>query len=785
MLAVAIACVVARRESIGIVAVVLLVAVLGVMAYAPFHSLPTSVKQLEGWLHRPVAVEGVVKHVEPRASGALRLTLRYDSIETPDEQLLGSGLVLVTLKEPSREYCYGQRLRFSCRLRRPQNFNNPGGFDYERFLAHRNIYISAFLNDDRTVVLLREDDGNLLITGLERYRGHLRRLICGRLAAPERDMVLALLLGEKRTLDPQIREQIARLGVAHLLAISGLHIGIVAGLAFGLACFVLRRFPRLLLFVELWKAAALVSIVPVVLYCGIAGLQIPTLRAGIMIVVCIISLLINRRQDIFNVLALACFIILIWKPSSLFEISFQLSVSAVFFLILCAPALQRLLAAAELSDLQRTRTTVFWLYRFLGGILTASLIATAATAPVTAFYFQQLSLAGIVANCVLVPVIGFGAVPCALLAAMLLPLYEPAAAGLLHVAALILKQTILWIRFWSDMPLASVHVSPPSPSAIAAYFSLLLCLICCKRRLRIILTSLLCIAVVVLWVRQPVDRFEGLLRITFLDVGHGDATVIQFPHGQVMLIDSGGLRSNHFNTGKSIVAPALMALGIRQVTWLVISHPHHDHMAGMPYILEYFGPEELWVPMRESPDPFFGQLICTARKQGMRVRFPMRGTEPFHIDGVTVEFLSPESEQAETAWSYPDLNNSSMVMKLSYGKHSFLFTGDIGAQQEQVLLARGVDLQAQVLKVPHHGKRGSSTGAFLKEVNPDSAVFSCRPYSGRDIPGDVLNRYRKHAIDVLRTDENGAIQVTSDGSRLTTYTFLPDRKFMPYAPDSV
>ena len=170
-------------------------------------------------------------------------------------------------------------------------------------------------------------------------------------------MVLALLLGEKQTLDPQIRKEVARLGVAHLLAISGLHIGIVAGLAFALACFALRRYPRLLLFVDLWKAAAMVSIVPVVLYCCVAGLQIPTLRSGIMIVVCIIALLINRRQDIFNALALACFIILIWMPTSLFEISFQLSVSAVFFLILCAPHVQKLLAAAGPPDAAQHRHT--------------------------------------------------------------------------------------------------------------------------------------------------------------------------------------------------------------------------------------------------------------------------------------------------------------------------------------------------------------------------------------------------------------------------------------------
>jgi len=784
-LAGAVVCVAIRREAFGTGAVILLMTVLGALAYAPFHTLPPSIRQLEGWLHQPVVVEGIVKHVEPRASGAIRLTLRYVSIENPDEQFLGSGLLLVTLKKSSREYCYGQRLRIVCRLRRPKNFNNPGGFDYERFLAHRGIYVSAFLNDDLRVVLLREDSGNLLIGALERYRSRLRRLICERLEIPERDMVLALLLGEKQTLDPQIRKRIAQLGVAHLLAISGLHIGIVAGLAFVLACFVLRRCPKLLLYVELWKVAALVSVLPVAVYCCIAGLQIPTLRAGIMIVVCIAALLINRRQDIFNALALACFIILIWMPTSLFEISFQLSVSAVFFLIVCAPHVQALFSAIEQTGLQGTRKAALRINRFLGGILTASLIASVATAPVTALYFQQFSLAGIFANCILVPAIGFGAVPCALLAAVMLPLNETAASGLLCAAAVVLKQALLWIQFWSDAPLASVNVSPPSAVAMVAYFSLLLCLLYCRKRRRIVLASLLCVAVAVLWVRQPVDLCEGFLRITFLDVGHGDSIVIQFPQGQAMLIDSGGVRSDYFDTGELIVAPALRALGIRQVTWLVISHPHHDHMAGMPYILEYFQPRELWVPMVEYPDPFFRGFVRSARSQGLIIRSPVYGTEPLTIDGVVVEFFSPCAPQAAAARTYHDLNDSSLVIKFTYGSHEFLFTGDIGTQQEQALLERGIDLQARVLKVPHHGKRGSSTAVFLDAVNPGCAVFSCRPYAGRDIPVDVLNRYRARGVDVLRTDKHGAIQIISNGSELRTYKFFPHREFVPYEPNPV
>jgi competence protein ComEC len=247
-----------------------------------------------------------------------------------------------------------------------------------------------------------------------------------------------------------------------------------------------------------------------------------------------------------------------------------------------------------------------------------------------------------------------------------------------------------------------------------------------------------------------------------------------------MLIDSGGLSSDRFDTGESIVAPALMALGIRRVNWLVISHPHHDHMAGMPYVLEYFQPEELWVPMEEYPDPFFNGIVRSARRKGLTVRTSARGTAPLSIDGVVVEILSPDATQAETAQAYHDLNDSSLVMKISYGRHAFLFSGDISVRQEQVLLERDLDIRAKVLKVPHHGKRSSSSQAFLDEVDPERAIFSCRAYAGSDLPTDVLNRYRSCGIQTLRTDVHGAIQITSNGTQLETYTFMPHREFRPW-----
>jgi len=781
--AAALACAYMRRLKAGSAAVVVLAVMFGALGYAPFTVTPLRVQQLEQWLNRPVAVEAEVERAEPLAAGALRLRLRYDSIETAEKQFLGEGRLQVTLHKPSRYYSYGQRLRLTCRLRRPRNFSNPGGFDYKRFLAHRGIYLTAALNDDRTILILRENGGSAPMRALERYRSRLRRLINRRLAPPKRDIVLALLLGEKQTLDKTIQKQFARLGAAHLLAISGLHIGIVAALAFGFACFLLRRRPRLLLYVELWRTAALAALVPVCIYCCVAGLQIPTLRSGIMIAACTACLLLKRRQDVLNALALAGCCILVWMPSSLFEISFQLSFIAVLCLILYAPYVQRLFALLEGIGPGRPRTPFLYLFRFLGGILAASAVATAATAPLAARYFHQCSLAGIPANCVLVPAVGFGAVPCALGSALLLPLSETAAAGLLHMAGLILDQTLLWTAFWSQARIAAMQVPPPTAAELTAWYAGILCLPLCLHRRRRLCALLLCAALAALLLWLPGAGPDGLLRVTFLDVGHGDAAVIRFPQGRAMLIDSGGLRSERFDTGASIVVPALHAMGIHDLGWLVITHPHHDHMAGMNAVLQWFRPDELWVPDDTCPDPLLASILENARRRRTIIRTPSCETPALVVNNAMIEILSPAAQQAAAARTYHELNDSSLVIRISYGGHAFLFTGDIGAQQERFLAHRPANIRAQVLKVPHHGKRGSSTAAFLDAVAPCLAVFSCRPPAGRDLPADVLSRYRQRAVQQLRTDKHGAVQVVSNGTRLEISTFLPQGTFTPCVPN--
>jgi len=238
-------------------------------------------------------------------------------------------------------------VRFFCYLRKPSNFNNPGSFDYVRYLSLKNVFVTAFLRDDFGVTKTGEGFGNPFLLKAYKYRIRIRSLIDGEVPSPAGDVLKALILGDKGMLPHEIREQFIKLGTAHLLAISGLHVGIVAFVSYLFFNLLFRVYHKVLLYVDVFKCSVFLSIFPVLFYCLIAGFQLPTLRAALMVLLYMVSLLISRKQDILSTLFAAGFVILLLMPSSIYEVSFQLSFSAVFFILLLVPAMKEVFKKNE------------------------------------------------------------------------------------------------------------------------------------------------------------------------------------------------------------------------------------------------------------------------------------------------------------------------------------------------------------------------------------------------------------------------------------------------------
>ena len=251
------------------------------------------------------------------------------------------------------------------------------------------------------------------------------------------------------------------------------------------------------------------------------------------------------------------------------------------------------------------------------------------------------------------------------------------------------------------------------------------------------------------------DRyFEPTLRVTFLAVGQGDGAVVRFPGSRVMLIDAGGSFSDEFDPGERLVAAYLWSQKIMHVEYLVLSHPEMDHFGGFNFIARNFSPAEFWAIGAPSPDRKYEALLEVLAATGVRLRLMDSRAAAREIGGVTVVCLNPDPTLSASR------NDSSMMLMLSFGQNRILFTGDIEARGEEAVIARGGDLHATVIKVPHHGSRTSSTPEFVAAVRPTLAVMSLgyRNRYGFPEPG-VVARYREAGAIVLRTDQCGAVTI--------------------------
>jgi competence protein ComEC len=232
-----------------------------------------------------------------------------------------------------------------------------------------------------------------------------------------------------------------------------------------------------------------------------------------------------------------------------------------------------------------------------------------------------------------------------------------------------------------------------------------------------------------------------------------------------MLIDGGGSRNDDFDMGRAVVAPALYHLGVRRVDYVVLSHPHQDHAGGLAYILEHFNAKELWLTQTAAAEMAGQRLMLAARRSGVRQRILSAEADPMLIEGVCISFLNPLEDRGQPlAAGRRDANNDSLVMRVGFKDVGFLFTGDIRGEQERMLVHAERPLQATVLKVPHHGRPGSSLPEFVHAIAPQIAVISCRPFGREKVPAAaVLETYRQARAQVYRTDMHGAVTITTDG----------------------
>jgi competence protein ComEC len=723
-------------------------------------SLPANHVRLLTHENSRVYLEGLLVREPERLPNRHRWLLRCERIWHPTGAEEISGKLLLSLRYVRREWHYGDRVRFWIRLQAPRDSGNPGGFDYATYLARQEIYAIGYLDGDHEIELVARKPAPVR-AGIESLRREIRRYIDQHVPAENGALMKALVVGDMGAVTKDMRNEFTAAGVNHVLSISGLHVSML-----GLVVFLMFRFGCgysifLTLRCNLVKIATFFSFLAVVFYTAVAGAMVPTVRSAIMIGVYELAVLLDREEEVFVSLTFAALLIALIWPAVIADISFQLSFLAVLFIVWGMRRMMEQSPKRQRDELPQERS--WWKEKLWQGKLhlAVPLFATLGTGPLIAHYFGHLSLAGLVANPIVVPLVGLVVVPLGLMTGFL-SLILPSAAGILLWPAEYLLSATLWlVGLFARLPLANIAVPVPNLFEVTTLYLFIVSLFFLGRN-RFAIFAVVVLGVVLgadafYWWQERWDRKE--LRITHLNVGQGDAAVVELPHSKVLVIDAGGTALGDFDTGESIIGPFLRSRKILKVDYLFLSHPRVDHYGGMRSIAMEFAPAEFWSGPSRGKTTRFDDLEEALERMRIK-RVTLSDQEPCRaIDGVKLCILYPPPNGAD---------DTSVVLRLEFGKVQFLFAGDIDKREELFLQQNAASvLRSAVLKVPRHGSAVSSTQEFVTAVRPSLAIISvgARNLSGRS-RDEVMARYRAVGAEVLRTDEDGAIIVGSDGSTI-------------------
>ena len=754
-------------------------------------------------------LEGVVTDLPEGRPGRLRYRLTLTRINPGDGWRPVRGTVRLGFYGEAAPLAWRDRVRVrGIRLKRPRNFRNPGRFDYEEFMRLAGVDATGGTRRAEVFQVL----GRQPLTWADwapALRQQGRDLLEAAVPGPPGALLQALVFGQQAGLPESTREAFRATGLAHLLAVSGLHIGFVAAAVFAL----LYRpvFGLLIHFKPEWarfgwarKITALACVVPVLAYMALTGPRLSALRAGILVLVFLLALVLDREKHWLNTLVLAAWLVLLWQPRVLFQAGFQMSFLAVLAIVLL---LEWVLPRA--ADPLERLAGVPWYRRWAvpGGppatwrtrgvdLLMATFCLSAAawvaTFPVILYHFHRVSPGGLLMNLWAVPLASF-LIPATLAVLALGLVFQGVAQVLLVPLGWLAGGMLTLTEAGATVPGMSLYLPQPPWPWLVFYAGLVLGWMAWRRRLnraerfplapgqawRVRAVLGICAAGVVwgLLFPRPGTADGDRLQVWMLDVGQGESLFIEFPNGKNLLLDGGGYFRDAFDVGTRVVGSFLWSRGIGKIDYLGATHSDQDHIDGVESILDRFEVGQLLDRPDALRDRRFSRLRLRALSRGVRPRL-MEPGDTLRVGEVVLRWFHPSAAFRQTRGEPLPArlgNDYSWVIRLEYREVRVLLTGDITEEAERWLVTQGVPLKAQVLKAPHHGSRSSSSPAFLRAVEPRDALISSGPYSVFRHPHrEVLARYQAEGIRPWRTDRQGALHLVTDGRRyrIETHEYL-------------
>lgn len=711
--------------------------------------------QLSAFHNEEIRVKAEVIKMPIKKKDKVEINMQVNEIEIKgkryavNEKILGR--IYYNEEDTEIPILNGNLLRLKGKVKMPQGIRNPGGFDYKLYLKSKGIMASIHIIPE-TIETVGDVPVNAIEKIIDATRNRVNKIIDDNLVKDHAALLKGILLGDKN-INEDIREDFINAGIAHILAVSGLHVGFIIA-------FVIY-FTKLLKFKNIGSIITITFVL--VLYILLTGGSSSVIRASLMAWIYLFSKAINEKYDGISALSIVAFIILLYNPFILFTASFQLSFGAALSIILFYPVLSEHLGKIK------------YIPKVVLDIVGISLVVQIGTLPIALYHFNQVSLISICTNILVIPALGI--LLFIAFIAIISYVFIPIVGRLLFFLLSFIFQWILNVsNIFSALPFS--HIRVPSFNWGSILLLILILLILSKYiSLREKRTRIICFILVLVFIISGIREYiiPQPLKITFLDVGQGDSALIETPGREKILIDGGGYPSyfeSNREISKDVLIPALYSKGITKLDLVIISHPHDDHMKGIGELIGEIPIKGIGLYQIKNKE--MKNLITKGRKNNIPIIQLETGDKIRLQNDLGIHVLSPSSDFS-MAEGQKDENNASLVIKLKYKKVSFIFTGDIEEEMENNLVNSTDNINSTVLKVAHHGSKTSSQESFIKKVKPKVCVVSVGESNNFGHPDSkVMNTLEENTSSIYRTDKNGAVEIITNGKWIKVNPFIDE-----------
>ena len=644
---------------------------------------------------------------------------------------------------------FGDQLKLIVEIEPVANLRNFGDFDFTKYYKSKGIYVKAY---SFGITKLATNKGGLFATLMHDSNVKIKSTIFSALPQTEAALLYGILTGSKSDIDQDVMQVFSQTGLAHILSVSGLHIG-----------FLVLLLTYLLKPLKLNKQLhSIVVFIIVLLYILLIGAPVPAVRALLMMAVMLGGAALGKKYDLNASASFATILLLVYNPLLIHDPSFIISFACIYSISFFH---------------QPINNAIRFMPILIRGSLALSLAVWIGITPILIYYFNYVSVINIFLNVLAVPIAflitlaGFVAVTIGIIFQPLSIFIFAASYYLIKILYFISEKSLL-------MPFAGFNIPSIGSYVNLIYYLGALMLIedfwkyksfAFKRKYIIVVVIGICLAIFINIIPSTA------LKIYYLDVGQGDSSVIKTPNHKIIVVDGGGSsewEKSNYDIGKKLTVPALQHLGIWQIDTVIVSHIHDDHLGGVLSILESYKVGQVMLPASdkygegEFASANFEKLKTICKNKNIPITY-LKGNSSIIVNkNVEIRVLAPEEPSIQNTDS--DVNNNSMVFKLIYKEFDALFTGDIQQEAEGRLLDK--DIQSDVLKIAHHGSPYSSTVDFIERADPEASIISVGRNNYGHPSKEIIERLKENESQVYRTDMSGAVMLSTNGKSLRIRT---------------